>query len=184
VTTYVNGKQNQGFGWENTVKLTLWKGSEATVNGNVQWVQMGLTEGGQDYSNTGINFDGKVNLSQRLPKGFSLQLNADYDGPRVIPQGHSLERYSMDFTVRKEFNKHFFLTASANNILDSRGWGSYYETPYFTQEGFRSWGGRGFRINFTWRFGKQDTPLFRRKSSGMDRPEPGSGGGGEGEGGE
>ena len=180
VTTYVNGKQNQGFGWENTVKLTLWKGSEATLNGNVQWVRIGLAQNGVDFTNSGINFDGKVNVSQKLPQGFSLQVNADYDGPRVIPQGHSLERWSMDVTARKEFGKHFFVTASANNIFDSRGWGSYYETPHFTQEGFRSWGSREFRLTATWRFGKQDAQLFRRKTSSPQRTVPSTSGGDEG----
>ncbi len=181
VTTYVNGKQNQGSGWENTVKLTLWKGSEATFNGNLQWVQIGITQGGINYTNSGINFDGKVNISQKLPADMTLQVNADYDGPSILPQGHSLEQYSMDISLRKQFGKQFFITASANNIFDSRGWGSYYQTPYFEQEGFRSWGGREFRINATWRFGKQDASLFRRKATGpSDRPEPGRSGGGEG----
>lgn len=181
VTTYVNGRQNQGFGWENTVKLTLWKGSEATFNGNLQWVQIGITQGGINYTNNGINFDGKMNISQKLPADLTLQVNADYDGPSIIPQGHTMERYSMDVSLRKQFGKQFFVTASANNIFDSRGWGSFYETPYFEQEGFRSWGGREFRINATWRFGKQDVSLFRRKSNGpTDRPEPGRSGGDEG----
>jgi iron complex outermembrane receptor protein len=183
LTTYVNGKQNQGFGWENTVKLTLWEGSEVTLNGNVQWTRIGLAQEGVDYTNSGISFDGKVGVSQKLPKGFSLQANADYDGPRVVPQGHSLERYSLDLTVRKEFSKRFFMTASANNILDSRGWGNYYATPYFEQESFRSWGTREFRVNATWRFGKQDTSLFRKRSTGpVERRDPGGSGGGEGEG--
>ncbi len=183
VTTYVNGKQNQGFGWENTVKLTLWKGSEATFNGNLQWVNISLSEGGANYTNNGINFDGKVNISQKLPADLTLQVNADYDGPRIIPQGYTLERYSMDVSLRKQFGKQFFLTASANNIFDSRGWGSHYETPYFEQEGFSSHGGREVRISATWRFGKQDTQLFRRKSTGpTERSVPGGGsddGGGE-----
>lgn len=183
LTTFINGKQNQGFGWENTVKLTLWEGSEITLNGNVQWTRIGLAQEGVDYTNSGISFDGKVGVSQKLPKGFSMQANADYDGPRVVPQGHSLERYSLDFTVRKEFSKRFYVTAGANNILDSRGWGNYYATPYFEQEGFRSWGTREFRLNATWRFGKQDTSLFRRRPTGpVERREPGAGSGGEGEG--
>lgn len=173
VTTYVNGKQNQSFGWENTVKLTLWKGSEATLNGNVQWISIGLSQNGVNYSNTGTSFDGKVNISQKLPKGFTLQVNGDYDGPQTIPQGHSLERYSMDVTVRKQFSKQFYITASANNIFNSRGWGSFYETPYFEQEGFRSWGSREFRVNATWRFGRQDVQLFGKRPAQSDRPEPG-----------
>ena len=181
VTTYVNGKQNQGFGWENTVKLTLWEGSEITLNGNMQWVKIGLTQGGINYTNNGVNFDGKVNLSQKLPKDLTVQVNADYDGPRIIPQGHTLERYSMDVTLRKQFSKRFFVTASANNIFDSRGWGSMYETPSFQQEGFRSWGGREFRINASWRFGKQDTQLFRKRSTGpTERTVPGRSGGDDG----
>ncbi|MEO8732856.1 MAG: outer membrane beta-barrel protein [Flavobacteriales bacterium] len=179
VTTFVNGDRNQSFGWENTVKLTIWKGSEITLNGNMQWTQIGLVQDGLSFTNSGLSWDGKANISQKLTKDFSLQVNADYDGPRIIPQGHSLERYSMDITLRKQFSKRFFVTASANNIFDSRGWGSYYETPYFTQEGFRSWGGREFRISATWTFGKQDVSLFRKKSA-VERPEPGTSGGDEG----
>ncbi|MCB0758706.1 MAG: TonB-dependent receptor [Flavobacteriales bacterium] len=181
VTTYVNGDQNQSFGWENTIKLTLWKGSEATLNGNVQWVRIGLAENGVNYTNNGISFDGKVNFSQKLPHDFTLQVNADYDGPRIIPQGHTLDRSSMDFTLRKQFSRRFFVTASVNNIFDSRGWGSYYETPNFEQESFRSWGSRELRVSATWRFGKQDTQLFRKKSTGPTTPsEPGGGGGDDG----
>ncbi|MGV9011726.1 MAG: outer membrane beta-barrel protein [Flavobacteriales bacterium] len=181
VTTFVNGEQNQGFGWENTVKLTLWKGSEVTLNGNVQWTQIGLSQGGTDYLNTGVSFDGKANLSQKLPKDFTLQVNGDYDGPSIVPQGHTLERYSMDISLRKQFSKRFFMTASANNIFDSRGWGSMYETPSFQQEGFRSWGGREFRINASWRFGKQDTQLFRKRPTGpTERTVPGRTGGDDG----
>lgn len=175
VSTFVNGKQDRSFGWENTVKLTLWPGLEVTINGNVQWVRTGLTQNGVNYTNSGAGFDGKLNLSQKLPQGFSVQVNGDYDGPRVIPQGHSLESYSLDFTVRKEFSRRFFVTASANNIFNSRGWGSWSATRYFEQDAFRTWGNREFRVNATWRFGKQDVPLFRKKTAATERREPGRG---------
>ena len=180
LASYVNGDGNQGYGWENTLKLTVWEGLEATLNGNVQWVRIGLSQGAVSFTNTGVNFDGKVNLSQKLPKGFTLQANADYDSPRVIPQGHSLERYSLDISARKEFNKNFSVTASADNVLDSRGWGTYYDMPTFQQESFRTWGNRAFRVTASWRFGKQDTTLFRRRSSSTVRTVPGTGGGDEG----
>lgn len=180
LASYVNGDGNQGYGWENTIKLTVWKGLEATLNGNVQWVRIGLSQGGTSYTNTGMNFDGKVNLAQKLPNGFSLQVNADYDSPRVIPQGHSLERYSLDLSARKEFGKNLSVTASAENLLDSRGWGSYYDMPTFQQESFRTWGNRSFRLTASWRFGKQDTNLFRRKTGPTEHRVPGTGGGDEG----
>lgn len=180
LASYVNGDGNQGYGWENTIKLTVWEGLEATLNGNVQWVQIGLSQGGRSFNNTGVNFDGKINLSQKLPKGFTVQVNSDYDSPRVIPQGHTLERYSLDISARKEFGKNLSVTASADNLLDSRGWGSYYDTPTFVQESFRTWGTRSFRITASWRFGKQDTQLFKRKASPGERRVPGTGGGDEG----
>lgn len=179
VTTFVNGDRSQSFGWENTVKLTLWKSSEITLNANMQWTQIGLVQDGLTYANTGLSWDGKANISQKLPAGLSLQVNGDYDGPRIIPQGHSLERYSMDITLRKQFSKRFSVTASANNIFDSRGWSSYYATPDFTQESFNSHGGREVRVSATWSFGKQDAPLFRKKPA-QARPEPGAAGGDEG----
>lgn len=183
VSTYVNGDQNQGFGWENAVKLTLWSGSEITISGDVQWVQIGLDQSGVAVNNTGVNWDGKLNFSQKLPQEFTVQVNGDYDGPRIIPQGTTAERYSMDVTVRKEFGKHFFATVGLNNAFNSSGWGTHYETPYFIQDDFRTWGSRELRVSATWRFGKQDAPLFRRKGGPQQRREPGSssGGGMEGE---
>jgi hypothetical protein len=87
----------------------------------------------------------------------------------------------MDISLRKQFSKRFTLTASANNIFDSRGWGSYYQTPSFEQEGFSNRGGREFRINASWKFGKQDTQLFRKKSTGpTERTTPGTSGGDDG----
>lgn len=177
LTSYLNGNNNQGYGWENTVKLTLWSGLEATLNANVQWVEIGLTANGRSFTNTGLNYDGKANLSQKLPKGWTLQVNGDYSGPRVIPQGHTLEQYSMDITVRKELGKQFFITASAENIFDSRGWGSYYDMPTFRQESYSTWGSRAFILSATWRFGKPDTSLFRRRQGPAERTVPSTGGG-------
>lgn len=181
LTSYLNGDQNYGYGWENTVKLTLWNGLEATLNANLQWVEIGMTTAGRAFSNTGVNYNGKANLSQKLPKGWTVQVNGDYDGPRVIPQGHTLERYSMDVTVRKDLGKHFFLTASAQNIFDSRGWGSYYDMPTFRQESFSTWGNRAFNLTATWRFGKADAQFFRRNRQGPgERTVPSTGGGDDG----
>lgn len=180
LTSYANGSGNRGFGWENTVKLTLWPGLEATLNGNLQWVEIALVQQGLSYTNQGFNFSGKANLSQKLPEGLSLQVNSSYNGPRVVPQGYTLESWFLDVSVRKDIGKHFYVVASGDNLFNSSGWGSRYDTPGFTQETFRSWGSRAFRISATWRFGKADTPLFRRKQASQERTVPSTGGSDEG----
>lgn len=179
VTTFVNGTDNWTYGWENTVKLTPWKGIEVTLNGNVQYLTIGLSQGTTTLTNSGWVGTAKVNLSQRFPKDFILQLNGNYEGPRPIPQGHSLEQYSIDATVSKELSKKFSITASLNDVFNTRRFGTAYETLYFTQEISRRRDVRNFRVTATWKFGQQDTSLFRRKQQ-QQRRDPGATGGDEG----
>jgi hypothetical protein len=40
----------------------------------------------------------------------------------------------------------------------------YSESPFFTQETFRRRDPQLVRFNLTWRFGKADSQLFRRKN--------------------
>lgn len=87
----------------------------------------------------------------------------------------------MDVTVRKDIGKQLSITASAQNIFDSRGWGSYFDMPTFRQESFSTWGNRAFNLTATWRFGKVDAQLFRRNRPGStERNVPSTGGGDDG----
>ena len=175
VSTFVNGKNSWSLGWENTVKLTPLKGTEFTVNGNIQWVTISLTTGATTFDNSGWNWNGKANLSQRLPKEFTLQINGNYEGPRVVPQGHTLEQYSVDATLAKDIGKKWSLILTANDVFNTRRFGTYTATDYFIQETSRRRDTRFFRLSVTWRFGEREQSLFRRKQ--QQRREPGAGGG-------
>ncbi|MFT3884900.1 MAG: TonB-dependent receptor [Flavobacteriales bacterium] len=179
VTTFVNGNDNWTYGWENTVKLTPWKGIELTLNGNVQWVTIGLTQGTSTLTNSGWFGNAKANLSQRFAKDLILQVNVHYEGPRPIPQGHSLEQHSMDVTLSKEFSKKLSVNASVNDVFNQRRWGTAYETVHFTQDISRRRDMRNFRVTATWKFGQQDASLFRRKQQQQHR-DPGATNGDDG----
>lgn len=177
ISTFANGDDSWTYGWENTVKWEPLKGTQFTLSGTVQYVEVGL--GGGAYRNSGWVPNGKVALNQKLPKQWGVQINAEYEGERPIPQGEQLAQWGVDASVSKDFGKQLSTSLSVNDIFFSRRWGTRYETADFTQESWRRREQRFLRFTITWRFGQQDASLFRRKGQ-QQRSEPGGGGEGEG----
>jgi PKD repeat protein len=120
--------------------------------------------------------DGSVNVSQRFAKDWTVQLNGEYEGDRPIPQGHSLPQYGMDASVARDVTKRLNVVAGVNDVFDTRSWGSVYDTPTVYQESYRRRDQRNFRITLTWKFGEQNSSLFRRRNANP-RTEPGNTGG-------
>lgn len=179
VSTFVNGDASWTYGWDNTVKLEPRTGLQITLGAVVQYVEVGLTSGTEPLRNSGWMFTGKMNASQRIAKDWVLQVNGEYEGPKPVPQGHSLANYGVDLSVGADLNKRFNLVASLNDVFNTRRWGSVYDTDQFYLESYRRREQRYARLTLTWKFGEQNTSLFRRK--GQQRREPGQDGG-EGEG--
>ena len=79
----------------------------------------------------------------------------------------------IDASLAYEPNKHWSFTASVNDVLDSRRWGTVYDTPTVYQESFRRRDQRNLRVNITWKFGEQNASLFRKRGNNQRR-EPGT----------
>jgi len=87
----------------------------------------------------------------------------------------------MDASVSRDFAKRLTAVVSVNDIFYTRRWGSIVDTPYLYQESFRRREQRFIRFTLTWKFGEQNTSLFRKRS-GQARPSSGAGSdGGEGD---
>lgn len=106
-----------------------------------------------------------------------MQLNGEYDGPRILPQGVTLSQYGLDASLSHDFNKNLSAVVAVNDVFFTRRRGSLLDTPFFLQESFARREQRNVRITFTWKFGERDASLFRRKN-GQQRGEPGGGPGG------
>jgi hypothetical protein len=65
---------------------------------------------------------------------------------------------------------------SVNDVFFTRQWGNVLDTPTLYQENFRRREMRFVRFTLTWKFGEQNTSLFRKRGE-RPRNEPGSGGG-------
>lgn len=87
---------------------------------------------------------------------------------QTTAQGYVNPNYGVDIAIRKDFlkEKRGSLTLSMNDMFRTRVYSTYSESPYFVQEFSRRRDWQVFRLNFSYRFGKFDVSLFKRKSNG------------------
>ncbi|MFN7540045.1 MAG: outer membrane beta-barrel protein, partial [Bacteroidota bacterium] len=93
-------------------------------------------------------------------------------GPQTTAQGYNLPRYGVDLAIRKDWTwkngQTGSLTLSMNDIFKTQLFQSYSESAFFIQTSERRRDPQVLRINFSYRFGKFDASLFKRKSTKSD----------------
>jgi len=173
INTTINGKQSNVVGMDNTFKYTLFKGFEATLNMNLFFTYITANIDNVKASNAGFNYNGKLNLSYKLPKSFSLQLSGNYESPRVIPQGRTKEFYFADFGISKELYKFITITGAVSDIFDTKGRGFNYTTDQYLQTSWNRRESRFVRLIVRIRFGKADATMFKRRPQGQSDEQEG-----------
>lgn len=177
ISTFINGKSNIAYGWENTFKLSLLNRKlDFSLNSNIFHTTINASNSGANLINSGISWNIKSMISYKLPKQFNVQINGSYDAPRIIAQGKTKEVYSIDFSLSKDVTKKLSFNFTINDIFNTRGFGTFYKTESFTQELWRRRDTRFVRIGFTYRFGEWDVSLFKRKPTkrnGESQPDMG-----------
>ncbi|MEI8279692.1 MAG: TonB-dependent receptor [Bacteroidota bacterium] len=121
-------------------------------------------------NNKGNSWFGKMNTSIKLPKGFSLQINGNYEAPKVVAQGNLKESYWMDVAVRKNLWKNkATLVFNVSDVFNTHKYTQDYNLSYYTQTIYRNRETRIGNVTFTYRFGKTDNnkPDMGKSSSGF-----------------
>ena len=87
-------------------------------------------------------------------------------GSATSSQGYTRANYGIDGGLRYEFmkNKVASISLNVNDIFRTRRQYTYSESAYFQQDVFRRRDPQVLRLNFSWRFGKFDASLFKRKN--------------------
>ena len=173
INTFVNGNDAWTYGWENTVKLEISRGAQVTFGGTAQFVEIGANTAGGRLRNNGWQFNAKANFNMRLPKDWSVQVNGEYEGRRLQPQGYAVPNGGVDVSVSKDLTKHWTAQLTVNDVFYSRLWGTVLETPVLYQESERRRELRFLRATLTWKFGEQDASLFRKRNQSQKR-DPGA----------
>ncbi|MBK9479998.1 MAG: TonB-dependent receptor [Bacteroidetes bacterium] len=84
-------------------------------------------------------------------------------------QGYVNENYGMDAAIKWDFIKNVAsVSFNVSDVFKTKRYNSYSETPYFTQEYNRYRDRQNFRINLSYRFGKMDASLFKRKNAASE----------------
>ena len=131
---------------------------------------------------------GKINTNFKLPWKLKLQLTGFYQSKTNLPvnqggggmgggppggggaasssQGYIEPFWAVDAALSKSFLKNdaASISVSISDIFRSRWSDQYSHSAYFTQQYNRIRDPQLVRVNFTWRFGKMDVSVFKRKN--------------------
>ena len=191
--SYINANTSYTYGLELTNRMSVTKWWDLMLNFNLYNTQINAQIPNQTIDNSLVSWNGKVNNTFKLSKGLNLQINWDYRSKTIIPQGgggrggggmfggggqtlaqgFTLPRYfDVDVSIRKEWTWKNGRVASVNiSMNDIFRTKTLTETNafYFNQNTERLRDPQVLRINFSYRFGKQDFSLFKRKNTKADQ---------------
>lgn len=188
INTYINANSSYVGGFEAISKNTITKWWDITSNLNIYSSKIKIdtiATADQIYS-----WFAKINNNIKLPKNFTLQLSGDYNSKTVLApggsssnsgggrgmggfgtvsgnaQGYSMPSYGVDAALKYEFlkSKAASITLSVNDIFKTRVSDMYTYSDVNTQHTVRNRDQQFFRLNFSYRFGKFDASLFKRKN--------------------
>ena len=164
VNTTINGDNAIRYGFENTFKWTFFKNLDWTVNANAYYIYIrGTVVQDQPVVKAeGYAWNAKTSLSYRFPKNFTLQVNGNYESPKILLLGVAKEIYSMDISLNKMIGTKWIFNATLSDVFNTRRMGTHYETPYYIQDLSRRRESRYVRFTVTYLFGKMDASIFKR----------------------
>lgn len=184
VTSYENALRSSAYGLEVVAKNTIKKWFDVTSNINIYQSQI-VT---QTLNNKQFSWFAKVNANFKIYKTWNLQISGDYfsrmafqqgsdggggrmmgggGGTQNSAQGYTLPNYSADAAIKKEFLKSKALAVTLNftDIFHTKRMYSISNSQYFHLESFKQRDWQFFRLNISYKFGKFDTSLFKRKNN-------------------
>ncbi|PQJ11975.1 hypothetical protein CJD36_009295 [Flavipsychrobacter stenotrophus] len=150
------------FGLEAIGNLKLTKIWDATVNVNFFQNKIIIGEANKELIGNFTNRDGfgwfaKANTSLKLPAGFSLQANGNYESAKVIAQGKTKDTYWIDLALKKNMLKgKATLVLNVSDIFKTHRFINEFDQAQYYQTINRVKETRIGNITFTYRFGKTD----------------------------
>ena len=192
VSSYANSSSSIAYGLEFTLKNTFFKIVELTSNFNFYNSVVDAQNIERQLKVEQFTWFAKENLAFKLPQAFTIQFSGSYQsrtsfsldgggggggrggggfggGPSNTAQGYSIPVGYVDLSLRKDlWKRKGSLTLNVQDIFRSRRNGSHSESAFFVQDTWRRRDPQLVRLNFSYRFGKFDTSLFRRKNNRVE----------------
>ena len=197
-SSYINANTATVYGLELSNKTAITKWWDMNLSFNLFKSAITATIPGQNVNNDLTSWFSKMNNTFKLPKGFSFQFSGQYQAKTILPpggssaggggrggppgggfggpqstaQGYNFPSYDFDMAIKKDWTlkggKTASLSFNVNDVFKTRVNKTYSESQYFIQNVTRVRDQQMFRVNFSYRFGKFDVNLLRRKSTKGD----------------
>ena len=185
INTFINANSSYTSGLELTSTNPLTKWWDLTTNVNLYNGKIKTGIAGQTQQDALWSWFAKFNSNFKLPANFSIQLSGTYQSKTNLPvsqgggmmgppmgqaqssaQGYIKPSYGIDLAIKKNFlkNNAASVTLSLNDIFRTRINEQYSYSEYFMQNYSRLRDPQMARLTFTYRFGKMDLSLFKRKN--------------------
>lgn len=188
INSYINASSSDKYGLELTSQWSVMKWWDVLGNVNLYRSTINANIDGPVADNSYTSGFAKLNNTFKLPKKFTVQLSGLYQSRTNLPpdnkegfrggggghmmqassaaQGYLDANWSVDIAIKKTFLKNdaASLSLSVNDIFATRKFLQHSESGYFVQDYSRLSNPQTVRLNFSWRFGKFDTDVFRRKN--------------------
>ena len=186
INTYINANSSYSTGVEVTSQNYLNKWWDISTNINVYNSKVNTDNVTSTSQGALWSMFGKFNSNFKLPSNFAIQFTTTYQSKTNLPvnnnpgmggppmmqsqsssQGYILPSWGMDLAVKKSFlkNNAASVSLSINDIFKTRVSNQYSSSEYFTQTYNRLRDPQMVRLNLSYRFGKIDASLFKRKSN-------------------
>jgi len=165
-----NLNKGETFGAELTGKVQISKPWDASFNFNLFKTNIINNSIAQAVNTSGTSWFTKLNTTYKLNPGSSLQLNANYEAPKVSAQGKTQEVYWIDLAYKTSFwNTKGSLTLSISDILNTRKYTTIYDYSVYYQVNYRDRETRIANITFTYRIGNSDVKAASNKKGRAEK---------------
>jgi outer membrane receptor protein involved in Fe transport len=194
INTFENANFSYAYGAELTAQNNLFGWLDITANINAYQSVIDGKNIETNLTNKQFSWLAKLSFAFKLPKNFSFNVSGDYQsrtalqlgsggggrgmgggmggggfggGTQTTAQGYIRENYGIDAGLKYEFwkEKTGSLTLNVSDILKTRKMDSHSESPFYIQDSYRKRDAQIVRLTFSYRFGKFDTSLFKRKNT-------------------
>ncbi|MBS1597860.1 MAG: TonB-dependent receptor [Bacteroidetes bacterium] len=187
INTYINANFSRTMGAEFTAVNTITKWWDITTNVNIYNSKINTDNTIQASQDALWSWFAKLNTSFKLPWKLKLQLTGIYQSKTNLPvntggggfggppgggpaqsasQGYISPFWAVDAALSRSFLKSDALNVSVSmsDIFRTRWSKQHSQSEFFIQDYDRLRDPQLVRVNLTWRFGKLDVSLFKRKN--------------------
>jgi len=188
VNTWINANYSQTVGGELTAVNTITNWFDVTTNVNVYNSYINITNANTTSQPALWSWFGKINANFKLPWKLKMQVTGFYQSKSNLPvnsgagtqgggpggnagvqsasQGYISAFWAVDAAISRSFLKNdaASISVSMADIFRSRWTDQYSESEFFNQQYNRIRDPQLVKVNFTYRFGKLDVSVFKRKN--------------------